>query len=349
MAETRIDHQQLRNLASELLMAAGTDVSEATVIADNLVWADLMGRFTQGVWRLTVLLPRLRSGLIHSPCLPKFIQKADGVMIVDGNNGFGHYIGHVAMTKAIELAQCHGTGLAAVRNSNHFGAGAYYVELAAQAGMLGFAFTNATRRVAAYGGLSPLFGTNPVCFGAPLQNGESVLIDFSTGAMAGSVIRKATETGEPIPEGVAIDEYGNPITTPQQAQGSTLLPFGGARGYCLSLLVEILTGVLTNSLMSFQIPTMHEKEQIASQIGHFFFVIDITRLLPLEEYYQRIKMLIIEVKKSKLQTGVTEILIPGETRWRNYADQLREGIRLDWKTAESLKSIANELKVATPW
>ena len=349
MTNGRIDHKDLLHFAAQLLCAAGTDAAEAAVIAENLVWADLAGRVTQGVWRLTVLLPRLRSGLISSPCLPEFSQKADGMVVVDGRDGFGHYVGHVAMMKAIELARANGTGLAAVRNSNHFGAGAYYVELAAQAGMIGFAFTNATRRVAAHGGLSPIFGTNPVSFGAPLRNGESVLIDFSTGAMAGSVIRKATETGEAIPEGVAIDEHGNPITNPQRAQRATLLPFGGAKGYCLSLLVEILTGVLTNSLMSFQIPTMHEENQTTSRIGHFFFVIDIARLLSLEEYHQRMETLIAAVKESKLQTDVTEIQIPGEARWRSRSEQLREGILLDRKTAESLKMIANELKVATPW
>ena len=349
MTKARIDHKNLRDLAAQLLCGAGADAAEAAVIADNLVWADLAGRVTQGVWRLTVLLPRLRSGLIRSPCAPELIRKADSMVVVDGHDGFGPCVGSMAMMKAIELARGSGMGLAAVRNSNHFGASAYYVELAAQAGMIGFAFTNATRRVAAHGGLTPVFGTNPVCFGAPLENGESVLIDFSTGAMAGSVIRKATESEEPIPEGVAIDEYGNSITNPELAQRATLLPFGGVKGYCLSLLVEILTGVLTNSLMSFEIPTMHERIQTPSRIGHFFFVIDIARLLPLEEYHRRMKALIAQVKHSRLQMGVTEIMIPGEARWRSYKAQLREGILLDQKTIDSLKSIASELKVTTPW
>src|SRR5258708_1336395 len=130
MTKTRIDHTDLRNLAAQLLCAAGTDAAEAVVIAENLVWADLVGRVSNGVWRLKVLLPRLRSGLVRSPCVPEFIQKANGMVVVDGHDGFGHFVGHVAMTKAIELARGNGTGLAAVRNSNHFGAGAYYVELA---------------------------------------------------------------------------------------------------------------------------------------------------------------------------------------------------------------------------
>jgi LDH2 family malate/lactate/ureidoglycolate dehydrogenase len=349
MIDRRINHKDLRDFAAKLLTAAGTDAQEASTIAEVLVWADLAGRSTQGVWRLTVLLPRLRGGFVRSPCSPNFTRKTDAIVSVDGHDGFGQYVGHVAMARAIELARAGGMGVAAVRNSNHYSAGAYYAQLAAREGLIGFAFTNATRRVAPYGGLSPLFGTNPVSFGAPLPNGRSVLIDFSTGAMAGSVIRKATETNEPIPVGVAIDEHGGPVTDPKEAQRATLLPFGGAKGYCLSFLVEILTGVLTESLMSFQIPTMHEKIQSAARIGHFFLVIDIATLLPLEEYYKRMDMLVAAVRSSRPQTGVAEILIPGETRWCHYTAQLKDGVLLDSKTIASLKALAAELKVVTPW
>lgn len=349
MTGQRINHKDLRYFAAQVLAAAGTKAGEAQAIADILVWSDLVGRTTQGVWRLTVMASRLRAGFIRSPCTPEYIQKADGIAVVDGHDGFGQYVGQVATLKGIELARRTGVGLVAVRNSNHYGAGAYYAGLAAQEGMIGFAFTNATRRVAAHGGLTPLFGTNPVSFGAPLHNGQSVLIDFSTGAMAGSVIRKATETNAAIPEGIAIDARGGTVTDPQAAQRATLLPFGGAKGYCLSLLVEILAGVLTDSLMSFQIPTMHEKTQTAARIGHLFLIIDIARLLPTPEYHRRMETLLAAIKASHLQEGVTEVLIPGESRWRNYAGQVKEGVLLDAKTIESLEALAAGLEVPTPW
>jgi len=349
MVEGKVNHTDLRCFAEKLLTAAGTDTQEAAIVADILVWADLVGRPTQGVWRLKELLPKLRNGLIRSPCSPTFIQKTDGIVQVDGHDGLGRYVGHISMAKAIELAGRCGMGLAAVRNSNHYGAGAYYVHMAAQEGMIGFAFTNAPRRVAAHGGLNPLFGTNPIAFSAPMRNGHSVLIDFSTSAMAGSVTRKAMEAKKPIPENVAIDEHGKPVTDPDQAQRFTLLPFGGAKGYCLSLLVEILAGVITGSEMSFQIPSMFEKKQIATRIGHVFLAIDIATLLPLDEYYERIETLVATVKKSTLEPGVSEILIPGETRWKNHAAHRQEGVLLDSNTVESLTSLANELKLTPPW
>ena len=347
MIDRRINHKDLRDLAVALLSASGTDESEVGTIADILVWADLVGRSTQGIWCLKALLQRLRAGFIQSPCSPEFMQKTDGIVLVDGHNGFGRYVGHVGMSRAIELAQRCGIGLAAVRNSSHFGAAAYYVHLAAQAGMIGFAFTNAPRRVAAHGGLRPIFGTNPIAFGAPLRDGHSVLIDFSTSMMAGSVIRKGLESNEPIPEGVAIDEHGKPTTNPTEV--FAMLPFGGARGYCLSLLVEILTGVITGSLMSFQIPYILEKTQRVTRIGHVFLVIDIATLLPLPEYHERMAMLVTAIKDSPLQPGISEVLIPGEARWRSYRKQIKEGILLDSKTIESLESLAAKQKIATPW
>ncbi len=347
MIDRRINHKDLRDLAAALLSANGTDESEVGTIADILIWADLVGRSTQGIWCLKVLLPRLRAGFIQSPCSPEFAQKTDGVVLVDGHNGFGRYVGHVGMSRAIELARRCGIGLAAVRNSSHFGAAAYYVHLAAQAGMIGFAFTNAPRRVAAHGGLRPVFGTNPIAFGAPLPDRHSVLIDFSTSMMSGSVIRKGLESNEPIREGVAVDAHGKPATNP--AEVFAMLPFGGARGYCLSLLVEILTGVMTGSLMSFQIPYILEKTQRVTRIGHVFLVIDIATLLPLQEYHERMKMLVTAIKDSPLQPGISEVLIPGEARWRSYLKQIKEGILLDSKTIESLESLAAERTIATPW
>jgi LDH2 family malate/lactate/ureidoglycolate dehydrogenase len=347
MTDRRIDHKDLRDLAVALLSAGGTDGSEAGTVAEILIWADLVGRSTQGIWCLKTLLARLRNGFIQSPCQPELTQKADGIALVDGHNGFGRYVGQVAMSRAIELARRCGMGLAMVRNSSHFGAAAYYVQLAAQAGMIGFALTNAPRRVAAHGGIRPIFGTNPVAFGAPLSDGSSVLVDFSTSMIAGSVLRKGLESNEPIPQGVAIDEHGQPATN--LADISALLPFGGARGYCLSLLIEILAGVITGSLMSFQIPYILEKTERVARIGHVFLVIDIATLLPPPEYYERMAMLLTAIKDSPLRPGISEVLIPGEIRWRNYREQINNGISLDRKTIESLESLAGELKIPTPW
>src|SRR5258708_28929094 len=120
MIDRRINHKDLRDLAAALLSASGTDESEVGTIADILIWADLVGRSTQGIWCLKTLLHRLRAGFIQSPCSPQFTQSRDGIVLVDGHNGFSRYVGHVAMLRAIEPARRCVIGLEGGPYSRHF-------------------------------------------------------------------------------------------------------------------------------------------------------------------------------------------------------------------------------------
>jgi len=349
MKYVSVEQQTLQQFILDLLRAAGVDEQEAPIIAQVFVWSDLIERSTQGVGRLAAYLKRLSLGLIQSPCRPEFSQKAETIYILDGHDGFGHYLGHLAMTKAIEVAAEYGVGLVGVQHSNHFGAGAYYVQLAAAQGHLGLATSNSVPNVAPYGGITPVLGTNPFAFSAPVRDGQSILVDFSTGASAGSVLRKAIAENQPIPAGIVIDAEGNPITDPQAAAQGVMLPFGGAKGFCLGLLVEILSGVITGAAISHEIASLHKNFERSSNVGHLFIAIDISKLMPVEHYFERMDLLIGFIKSTKKGKEVAEILIPGETRWRHYTQQLHAGIRLELKTIESLTALAKDLKLATPW
>lgn len=349
MNSSKIDHGRLTEFTQDILIAAGVAASESAIIAEVFVWFDLVGRYTQGVGRLPVYLKRLPNNLIKSPCHPEFIHKSNTTYILNGNNGFGHYLGHIAMSKAIDIADQHGIGVVGVMHSNHFGAGAYYVNMAAQSNKIGFAFSNSVPHVAPFGGILPVLGTNPMAFGVPMKNKESVLVDFSTGASSGSMIMKAAEEGKTIPEGIIIDKDGNPVVDPKAAVNGTVLPFGGAKGFCLGLMVEILSGVITGAGVSHEIASLHKNFERSSNIGHFFVVIDISILMPIENYIERMDRLVNWIKDVKPQENFDEIMIPGETRWRYYKQQMAQGIDLDQKTIESLNILAQELHIQTPW
>lgn len=349
MSSNKIDHKKLRKFTCDILCAARVDSNEAKIIADVFVWFDLIGRYAQGVGRLNVYLKRLPNDLIKSPCHPEFIQKSDTLYLLNGDDGFGHYLGHIAMSKAIDIADQRGTGLVGVSHSNHFGSAAYYVDLAAQSNKLGFAFSNSAPHVAPFGGISPVLGTNPFAFGAPMKNRKSLLVDFSTGASSGSMIMKAAEEGKTIPEGIVIDEEGNSIVDPKAAVHGIVLPFGGVKGYCLGLMVEILSGVITGAAISHEIASLHKNFERSANIGHFFMAMDVSTFMPIENYYERMDQLVTWIKDVKPQKNINEILIPGESRWQYYEKQLAQGIDLDQKTIESLSVLAQEMDIQTPW
>ncbi len=349
MESTLVSPEKLDNFIYELLIKSKLDPEEASIIKDNFIWSDLVGRHNYGVWRLVHYLQRFEKGLIKSPCHLKFSNSSGTICSIDGQDGFGQYVGHRAMNKAIHMAKNNGVGIVGVKNSNHFGTAAYFVNLACQNGQIGMAMTNSIARVAPPGGISPIFGPNPFAFGCPLKDEYPILIDFATSAITGTEVIRAKEQRKNIPEGMVINDKGESIVDPTEALNGIFLPFGGIKGYCMILMIEILSGVLTGAAISYGVASMFKNFKRTSNVGHFFLALDISKILPLEQYFERMSELINIIKSSKKLKGVTEILIPGEIRWRCFEEQKRNGIMLDSKAIDNLQDLAQSLEVAVPW
>jgi LDH2 family malate/lactate/ureidoglycolate dehydrogenase len=269
---------------------------------------------------------------------------------MDGCNGFGHCVAEDAMDLASELAAQFGVGVVSVRRSNHFGAAAYFVNRAAERGELGFAFSNARARVAAYGGASQLFGTNPLSFGAPLRDRRPILVDLSTGASAMSSVRQAIAQNKPISPDLFVDDKGNSITDPSEVNSfSTMRPFGGARGYCLGLMVEVLSAVISQAALSTAIPDLREDVSRPSGVGHLFLAIRIEHLLPLDAYYATMDELVGSIQGSQPLPGFRRVDLPGDARWRAFDQNGIEGIPLRRSVVKHLAELARDLGVDVPW
>jgi ureidoglycolate dehydrogenase (NAD+) len=340
----------LRRFTREVASACGADNQQADSLADVLVWCDQVGRSTQGVWRLPLLARRISLGLIKCPCTPKFSRRAAALDLLDGDAGLGHHIGRLAMNRAVEIAMAEGVGAVAVRNSNFFGAAAYYVQIAAERNMIGITMSNSFPKVAAFGGIMPVLGTNPIAFAAPRPDGRNILVDMATSAMAGSTVRKIVEqeVGR-LSENVAVDGQGNPLTVPEGVQEGSLLPFGGPKGFGLALMVEILSGVITGGGFSHGVKSMYKNFSESGDNGHFMLAIDISRLMPIAEYHARIEQLIAWVKASADGSTGRDVLIPGEVRWGAYEESLKSGITLDHQTKCALAQLADQYGVVVPW
>jgi ureidoglycolate dehydrogenase (NAD+) len=303
-----------------------------------LIWSDLVGRSTHGVWRLPVYLARLEAELIKCPCNPSFTQDHQAVAIMDGDQGLGHFVGHEAMRCAIGKAEKFGIGAVGVHNSNHFGIGAYFVNLAADRNMIGLAFSNSTAKVVAHGGIKPVFGTNPIAFGVPSRNGKHMLFDMSTSAVCGSQVQKFAESGLPLPEGIAVDAHGISMTDSHNLDKCSLLPFGGAKGYGIALMIEILSSVLTGAMFSTKVNSMNHNFCAPGKNGHFFMAIDLNQMLNQTTFFEQFDQLSNSIRKSGLNDG--DVRIPGDTRWAHRKENLLNGIPIDVSTLSSLDKLA---------
>ena len=329
-----------------LFDALGLDQAQAQSVAKNMIWSELVGRDNFGLIRIPVHVKRLEHGVLNATCNPSFVKSGSGSGSLDGDNGFGYYVGEVAMNQAVELAENNGIGIVGVNNSNFFGTGAYFVNQAAEKGMISLVMSNSFPKVVAHGGLSAVLGTNPFAFGAPRSNGENLLVDFATSSLAGSTVREYLAKGKDLEEGLAIMPDGHPATDPARIGEAALLPFGGPKGYGLSLMVEILSGVLSGAGFSNSVKSTYSNFKEKSDSGHCMIAIDIEKFMPLPDFFSRFEMFVAMLKASNPNE---EVLLPGEIRWRNYQELVESGVKIPDGLKAELSTISAKYDVQTPW
>lgn len=345
MSHTRLNVAVATSFATELLTRAGADRNEAETVSKILVWSDQAGRHTQGLWRLPNICERVQRGVIQSPGRFSFSDAAAAVHKLDGGSGFGHYIGQLGMQRAIELGKASGVGMVVAADSNYFGPGGYYAQLAANEGMIGIALSNSFPKVAAFGGTKPKLGTNPFAFAAPRENGDSILLDMATSQSSGSAVRKSAELNKPVPGDVGIDKQGEPTTDSGGLSGGCLLPMAGPKGFGLALMVEILAGVISGAGTGSGVHSTIKDFERSGKNGHFFLAIDIASLMPLPDYYQRIEWLASYLTDDE----ASSVRLPGEIRFASLRESLVDGIELDDATVNGLEALAKTVQVSCPW
>src|SRR5689334_15778718 len=253
-----------------LLLAHGLPDGDAATVASCLVSADLRGVDTHGICRLPIYLDRVRRGLINAkPNLaPKRVTPVAASL--DGQDAFGFVVGMVAIKEAMAMARDFGIGIVSVKRSTHFGMAASYVIPALEAGFITMVFSNASAAMPPWGGKDGLLGTSPFAAGAPGGKLAPFLLDMSPAVAARGKIRRAERRGEKIPLGYALDAQGRPTTDPKAALGGVVLPIGGYKGSGLSMLMDIMSGVISGAGFAGGVADQYKVYDRPQDVGHFF-------------------------------------------------------------------------------
>ncbi len=339
-ARERIGEQELKALATSALRALGVPQAPAEDTAGVLVLADLMGIHTHGVMRVVSYGERLRTGGINptADIVPE--QVAPAIIRVDGDNGLGPAVGMCALREALAAARETGVAVALCRGSNHFGPVAPYAWLAAQQGFASLIASNASTTIAPTGGRDARLGNNPMGFGFPNPAGDPMILDMAISVVARAKIRNAAKAGEAIPEGWATDRDGRPTTDPNAALKGFLLPFGGYKGYGLSLAVDMLTGVLSGAAYLTHVKSWVDDPEAPQDLGHAFVLIDAKRLGGADWLGGRMEDFAGIIHDTPAVDPETPVMLPGEREIGRLRRQREEGIMFDAETLDQVRAIA---------
>ena len=311
--------------------------------AECLVEANLRGVDSHGVLRLIQYAKSVRNGEVNPRPEVRVTSSGRAFALVDADGGYGFVPSQLAMRLACDLAVAHGVGIVGVRDSHHFGMAANYAEQASAAGLIGIVATNTGPVMAPPGVLAPIAGNNPIAFAIPRRPpAPPLVLDMALSTTAFGRIRLAAVEGRPIPLGWAQDAAGEPTADAAAAVAASLLaPMGGHKGYGLSVIIEVLTGVLTGSPFGSRSDAHSHRE---GGVGHLFLVLRPDLFVERSDFDDSLEALMVELKGAPAREGV-EILLPGEIEQRTRAERFRHGIPVSPQLVAELDALARELDV----
>jgi hydroxycarboxylate dehydrogenase B len=345
----KIDHTKLRLLANRIVAAGGSSPSEAEIVADHLVEANLRGHDSHGVGMLVAYVRDLEAGTLRANQTPQIVSDAGAISVWDARAGYGQVIARKAIEWAIGAARQHGVAVNGLRNAHHIGRVGTYGEIAAQAGMVALHFVNVASGpppVAPFRGREGRFLTNPVCIAIPgTANNDPILLDFATSRVAMGKVRVAHNARKPVPEGTLLDHTGQPTTDPAVMYGTprgVVLPFGEHKGSGLALACELLAGAIVGSA-TVTSGTPPERGIINGMLS---IVIDPARLTTRDSMMSEIDAMIAWVKSAKPADPDLPVLVAGEPERMARAERLAHGIPIDDETWSQLSAVAERYQIS---
>lgn len=313
MADVMIKIDNLRSWGVLILKSYKVPEEDANIIIDSLIYANRRGITSHGIIRLLDYVSNLKVGTINPKTGRRIIKDNPTAILIDAEDGFGQVAMNSGIQEGIERAMKYGTCSIGVSRSNNFCTAGYLAEKVADKGMIALLMANSAPAMAPWGGYEPLLGTNPLAIVIPSSEPPNIVLDMATSKVARGKIAFALRKGERIPDDWALDANGNVTTDPEAALKGTVFPLGGYKGYGLSLVIDILAGLLTGSKFGGTIKPLRDTSE-SQGLGHMMFIIKTEAYMPLCQFYENINSLKDIIHNAPAKPGNT-IMFPGEPEY----------------------------------
>lgn len=335
------DRDDLTRFATDILKKRGMSAADAGTVAAALVWADMRDVGSHGVFRLPRYMAIIDKGDIDPKAKVELKLQLPAAMVFEANKAFGPVALMQATRAACAQARKAGVCYAIVSHTTHTGAIGYFANWAAEQGMAAIVTSAGTANMAYHGARKPSLSTSPLAIAVPGGNNGPIALDMSTAILGIGRLAQAKERGETLPEGVALDDDGNPTTDP--AKANLPVPLGGAKGSGLALMFECLAGFMAGT------PLLAGMIAPGGRIWHshnaVVIVLDVAQFRPLADFRKDAEDLAAAIKSLPRRPGFDELMLPGERGNRAYASSLREGVRVSAGTWAELEKLGAKLGV----
>lgn len=306
-----IDATALAVLVAALFHASGISTAAAQLVADSMVEADMSGQASHGVMLVDMYLQRLRNGSISRRETGDVVSERGATVVLDAGHALGQLIGFQAIGLAVGRARLHGAGVVAVRHGFHFGVARQYATAMAEAGCIGMAMCNTRPLMPAPGGGEAVVGNNPIAIAVPTADTVPLVLDMATSEAAMGKIRMAAKDGAAIPPGWAVAADGAPTTDPEVAIKGMLLPAAGPKGFGLSLMIDMMCGLLSSGAHGNGVKPLYGDPSIPYDCSMLFVAIDVPHFRDPDEFRAEAMQAARRVREGRTAPSVDRLHTPG--------------------------------------
>lgn len=322
----RINHDDLLDLTLKYLVERNIPISDALIIADYFITAELYGVSSHGLEVLPSHINRMNNGGYNINPQIKVVKETNTFALVDGDNSFGPLCGKYCADLLIKHCSDEGVYMINSFNNNTYGAAFYYPLLMARKGLIGITFSNSPAQMAPTGGKDKMLGTNP--FSVVIPNGDNpIIIDMATSIVSKSRFKQYSSSGLPLEEGWALDKDGNPTTDPEEGILGLILPMAGSKGYGIALIIDIIAGLLSGASYLNDVKRFYSEEKKCMDVGFSFIGINPIHFYG-EGFADSISDYVSRLRSSSLGAGQSKIILPGDKRLDCYKINIKEGIEV---------------------
>jgi 3-dehydro-L-gulonate 2-dehydrogenase len=303
----------------------------ATIFAEN----SLDGVHTHGVDRFARFIRYVKEGHITIHAEPAKQHGNGAVEQWDGGFGPGILNALKCTERAIELSKEFGIGCIALRNTNHWMRGGTYAWKAAKGGFLFIGWTNTIANMPAWGAVDSHLGNNPFVIGVPYKN-EAIVLDMAMSQFSYGTMESHQRQGKNLAVPGGYDAGGKLTTDPADILHSQrILPIGYWKGAGFALLLDLFASVLSGGLSTAEI----SKQGVERGLSQVFVAFDIAKLSHHAMIANIVNSILFDYKNSTPESGLHEVLYPGERALRMRIENIKDGIPVDRAIWEEIQTL----------
>jgi hydroxycarboxylate dehydrogenase B len=342
-----IEPAMLQHLIERIFVAAGASPENASIVSEHLVRASLVGVDTHGVIHVPGYVRAIRDGLLDPKATPTIDIDLPAASRVRGHWGFGHVAVLAATRVGIQKSLDYGCSTTAIVECGHIGRVGHFTEIAAAQGVVAFLYAGGygvdAPASVPFGGRDPILHTNPIAFATPGGHEPGPMFDFATTAVAGMKVSEARRFGRRLPRDSVVDSDGRPTDDPEAFfNGGSHVPFGGHKGYAISLQAEWLGRILTGAD---DFATDSPAEPVMRHQGVFGVFVRADLFSTRIAIGERTDDLVARIHAVEPAPEFDRVLVPGDPERTALAIRTRDGIPVDEETWEAIVAVGRDLGV----